>query len=124
MCQLYMEQTGFKFPTIFGDAPSTVGWDLPLARKYGITRIPRAILVDQNGNVVSTMAQGERLGELLAQLLGPSDHPPIRTTSRSEDPSITTAGGLSLETGGVVPVSAQEEINPIEAAPAPPEPPK
>ena len=31
MCQLYMEQTGFKFPTIFGDAPNAAGWDLPLA---------------------------------------------------------------------------------------------
>jgi thiol-disulfide isomerase/thioredoxin len=123
MCRLYMEQTGFKFPTIFGDAPNAIGWDLPLARKYGITRIPRVILVDQNGNVVSTMAQGERLGELLAQLLGPSDHPPVRSTSRSEDPSIITAGSTSLETSGVVPASAQEEINPIEPAPAPPEPP-
>jgi thiol-disulfide isomerase/thioredoxin len=123
MCQLYMEQTGFNFPTIFGDALNAAGWDLPLARKYGVTRIPRVILVDQSGNVVSTMARGERLGELLAQLLGPSDHPPVRTTSRSEDPSITTAGGTSLESGGVVPASAQEEINPIEAAPAPPNPP-
>ena len=47
MCKLYMDQTGFKFPTIFGDAPNAAGWDLPLARKYGITRIPRVILVDQ-----------------------------------------------------------------------------
>ncbi len=123
MCKAYMDQTGFNFPTIIGDAPNAVGWDLPLARKYGITRIPRVILVDQNGNVVSTMARGERLGELLAQLLGPSDHPPVRTTSRSEDPSVTPAGGPSLELGGVVPASAQEEFNPIEPAPAAPEPP-
>jgi thiol-disulfide isomerase/thioredoxin len=124
MCQLYMEQTGFKFPTIFGDTPTSVGWDLPLARKYGITRIPRVILIDQNGNVVSTMARGEKLGELLAQLLGPSDHPPVRTTSRSEDPSVTPAGGIPIGSGGVVPASAQEEINPIEPAPLAPEPPK
>jgi thiol-disulfide isomerase/thioredoxin len=124
MCKLYMDQTGFNFPTIIGDAPNASGWDLPLARKYGITRIPRVILVDQNGNVVSTMARGERLGELLAQLLGPSDHPPVRTTSSSEDPSVTTAGGISLESSGIVPASAEEVINPIEAAPAAPEPPK
>jgi thiol-disulfide isomerase/thioredoxin len=123
MCRLYMEQTGFKFPTIFGDAPSAAGWDLPLARKYGITRIPRVILVDQNGKVVSTMARGERLGELLSQLLGPSDHPPARTTSRSEDPSVTTAGGITLQSAGVIPVSAQEQVDPNETAPAPPEPP-
>jgi hypothetical protein len=124
MCKLYMEQTGFKFPTIFGDAPNASGWDLPMARKYGITRIPRVILVDKDGKVVSTMARGERLGELLAQLLGPSDHPPVRSTSRSEDPSVTTAGGISLESGSIIPASAEEVINPIEAAPAPPDPPK
>jgi thiol-disulfide isomerase/thioredoxin len=61
MCKLYMDQTGFNFPTIIGDAPNA-GWDLPLARKYGVTRIPRVILVVQSGNVVSTMARGERLG--------------------------------------------------------------
>jgi hypothetical protein len=70
------------------------------------------------------MARGERLGELLAQLLGPSDRPPVRATSRSEDPSVTPAGGITLESGGVVPASVQEEVNPIEVAPAPPEPPK
>ena len=124
MCQSYIDQTGFKFPTIFADAPNAAGWDLPLARKYGITSIPRVILVDQNGNVVSTMARGERLGELLAQLLGPKDHPATRATSRSEDPSVTPAGGVSLGSGGVVPASAQEEVNPIEPAPLAPEPPK
>src|SRR4051812_48028008 len=124
MCKLYMDQTGFNFPTIIGDAPNAAGWDLPLARKYGITRIPRVILVDKDGKVVSTMARGERLGELLAQLLGPSDHPPVRATSRSEDPSVTTAGGTLLEPGRVLPASALEEISAPEAAPAPPEPPK
>jgi thiol-disulfide isomerase/thioredoxin len=128
MCQLYMDQTGFKFPTIFGDAPNAAGWDLPLARKYGITRIPRVILVDQNGNVVSTMARGERLGELLAQLLGPSSRsatrPGSRASSRSEDPAVNPAGGVSLESGGVVPASFQEEVNPVEPAPVAPEPPK
>jgi thiol-disulfide isomerase/thioredoxin len=128
MCQLYMDQTGFKFPTIFADAPNAAGWDLPLARKYGITRIPRVILVDQNGNVVSTMARGERLGELLAQLLGPSgraaNRPGSRTTSRSEDPSVNPTGGVSLDSGGVISASAQEEVNPVEPAPLAPEPPK
>jgi thiol-disulfide isomerase/thioredoxin len=124
MCQQYIEQTGFHFPTIFGDEPNAMGWDLPMARKYGITRIPRVILVDKDGKVVSTMARGEKLGELLSQLLGPSDHPPARATSRSEDTSVTPASGNGLESGGVVPASAQEVINPVEAAPAPPEPPK
>ena len=33
MCQLYMDQTGFKFPTIFGDAQGAAGWDLPACAK-------------------------------------------------------------------------------------------
>jgi hypothetical protein len=82
------------------------------------------ILIDKDGKVVSTMARGEKLGELLAQLLGSSDHPPARATSRSEDPSVTPASGIKLEPGGVVQASAEEVTNPVEAAPAPPEPPK
>jgi thiol-disulfide isomerase/thioredoxin len=121
-CQQYMRQTGFNFPTIVGDNPTNAGWDLPLARKYGVTRIPRVILVDKEGNVISTMARGERLSELLAQLLGPSDHPPARTTSRNEDPSVTPAGGITLDTGGVIQTSGKEELNPVESAPAPPDP--
>jgi hypothetical protein len=105
-----------------GDNPTNAGWDLPLARKYGVTRIPRVILVDKEGNVISTMARGERLSELLAQLLGPSDHPPARTTSRNEDPSVTPAGGITLDTGGVIQTSGKEELNPVESAPAPPDP--
>src|SRR5262245_5108981 len=124
LCKLYMDQTGFNFPTLIGDAPNA-GWDLPLARKYGITRIPRVILVDQKGDVVSTMARGERLGELLAQLLGPSDHPVSRATSQNEDPSVKQASGnLPDKSEGVVPASATEEINPVEPAPLAPEPPK
>jgi hypothetical protein len=124
-----MEQTGFNFPTVVGEHPNAAGWDLPVARKYGITRIPRVILVDQNGNVVSTMAIGEQLGELLQELLGPSDRPPVRTTSQSEDPSVTTAGGAQpSDSGRVVPASATQVVDSPQAAPEPPtaapEPPK
>ncbi len=124
MCKAYMDQTGFQFPTIIGERPGANGWDLPLARKYGITAIPRVILVDQNGKVVSTMARGERLGELLTQLLGPSDHLPARATSSNEDSSVIPAGGISLGEGNAVPASAQEEFAPAEPATLAPEPPK
>ena len=123
-CKAYMDQTGFQFPTIIGDNPQAAGWDLPLARKYGITRIPRVILVDKYGNVVSTMARGERLGELLAQLLGPTDRPPSRATSSNEDSSVIQAGGISLGEGGVETAGAENSLAPVEPAPAAPEPPK
>jgi thiol-disulfide isomerase/thioredoxin len=116
--QQYVNQTGFRFPIIFGADPGARGWDLPLARKYGITGIPQVILVGADGNVVSTHARGERLGELLGELLGPSGQPNAKAAGRTEDPSVTPAGGTTTDTGGVVPSSAEE---PVEAAPAVPE---
>ena len=125
--QAYVDQTGFNFPVIFGDNPAATGWDLPLARKYGITAIPRVILVDREGKVVSTDARGERLGELLRHLLGPSDRqqPPI--TRRSKDSSVVPAGASPSDSGGVVPASAEEDASPSPPAPdasAAPEPPR
>jgi thiol-disulfide isomerase/thioredoxin len=43
----------------------------PAAMHYGIFGIPAMFLVDQEGKVVSTEARGEKLDELLAELLGP-----------------------------------------------------
>jgi len=72
----YVNQTSFKFPALFSDDPNATGWDHPMGRKYGITAIPRAILVDKNGVIVSAAARGPALGEQLQKLLGeaaPSD---------------------------------------------------
>jgi thiol-disulfide isomerase/thioredoxin len=49
------------------------GWEDPLARSYGISGIPQLILVGRDGNVISTTARGERLGELLAGLFPADD---------------------------------------------------
>jgi thiol-disulfide isomerase/thioredoxin len=68
----YVNETGFKFPALFSDDPNATGWDHPMGRKYGITAIPRAILVDKNGVIVSTSARGAALGEHLQKLLGES----------------------------------------------------
>jgi hypothetical protein len=42
----------------------------PATIEYGIFGIPTVILVDKEGNVVSTRARGEELGRLLKDLLG------------------------------------------------------
>ena len=68
----YMQQTGFQFPTLFSDDPEATGWDHPMGRRYGITAIPRAILVDKDGVIVSAEARGPQLGAHLEQLLGPA----------------------------------------------------
>ena len=69
--EAYMQQTGFHFPTLFSDDPDATGWDHPMGRKYGITALPRAILVDKDGTIVSTEARGPELGARLRELLGP-----------------------------------------------------
>jgi thiol-disulfide isomerase/thioredoxin len=66
----YIEQTGIPWATLFNQDPAQRGWEHPLATYYGITGIPRAILVDQAGNVVSMMARGQNLEVELRKLLG------------------------------------------------------
>ena len=48
------------------------GWQHSMAVKYGVTAIPAAILVDQQGKVVSMNARGDELSRLLNELLGPA----------------------------------------------------
>jgi thiol-disulfide isomerase/thioredoxin len=125
--QSYFQQTGFHFPTVVATDPAAASWDLPIARYYGIVGIPRVILVDQQGKVVSTSARGDRLGRLLEQLLGPSGQPRSRATSRNEDAADQPAGELPAKPGEVIQTSAEEAapLVPEETlAPDAPEPPK
>jgi thiol-disulfide isomerase/thioredoxin len=59
------------------------GWDTPMAVHYGINSIPRAILVDKEGKVVSMSARGPELGKQLADLLGPAE--PAETEEKTSD---------------------------------------
>jgi len=52
------------------DDSKDVGWAHPMARYYGISSVPTAILVDKDGTVVSMSARGEELSALLEKLLG------------------------------------------------------
>jgi len=66
----YVTQTNIPWPSLFHESSGETGWQNPMAVKYGITGIPTAILVDQEGNVVSMQARGPRLGAALEKLLG------------------------------------------------------
>lgn len=66
----YIQQTGIPWVTLFSEDETERGWEHPLAVYYGITGIPRAILVDQQGNVVSMLARGPNLERELRKLLG------------------------------------------------------
>ncbi|KAA1258760.1 Thiol:disulfide interchange protein TlpA [Rubripirellula obstinata] len=67
----YAESVDANWVNIVGDPKTGVAWNHPIAKKYGVTGIPKAILVDRDGKVVSLNARGERLNELLAELIGP-----------------------------------------------------
>jgi thiol-disulfide isomerase/thioredoxin len=71
LAEKYQVDTGAKFPTIYNDEGEAKGWKTPLAVKYGINAIPCVILVDKEGNVVSTSARGAKLAPMLTKLLGP-----------------------------------------------------
>jgi thiol-disulfide isomerase/thioredoxin len=68
--QTYIQQTGIPWATLFSQNENERGWENPLAIYYGITGIPRAILVDQTGRVVSLTARGPNLERQLRRLLG------------------------------------------------------
>ncbi len=55
---------------IVSEEEGKTGWDAPIANYYGISGIPTAILVDQEGKVVSLRARGGELDKLLEELLG------------------------------------------------------
>jgi thiol-disulfide isomerase/thioredoxin len=109
LAEQYRSQTGFKFPTIFSTKQGAMGWDNPNARRYGIAAIPRVILVDKEGKVVSTNARGAALGELLGQLLGPAGSSADRRINRHAENEAKPIGDATDDSGNVVPASVTIE---------------
>jgi thiol-disulfide isomerase/thioredoxin len=67
----YMQAEKLPWVCLFDPQP---GKNLqPLAEYYGIFSIPRAILVDREGRVISMNARGEELARLLAKHIGPAE---------------------------------------------------
>ena len=122
LAEQYRSQTGFKFPTIFSTKQGAMGWDNPIARRYGIAAIPRVMLVDKEGKVVSTSARGEKLGELLGQLLGPAGSTADRRINRHAENNAKPIGDGSENAGGVVPASVTIEDGVPAASDAEPAP--
>jgi thiol-disulfide isomerase/thioredoxin len=82
--EAYVKEAGLQFPILFSDDPEATGWDHPMGRKYGVTALPRVILVDQEGVIVSTMARGPNLGALLRELLGEPSPPAEQSTDAAD----------------------------------------
>lgn len=66
----YIEELDIPWVNVFSDEEGERGWDAPMAVHYGVTGIPRAILVNPEGKVIDMNARGERLAELLREHLG------------------------------------------------------
>jgi thiol-disulfide isomerase/thioredoxin len=65
----YVKQTNIPWQSLFHESDGS-GWQNPMAVRYGITGIPTAILIDQEGKVVSMSARGSKLAAELEKLLG------------------------------------------------------
>ena len=66
----YLKQTDIPWATMFSSREDERYWQHPMAVKYGINGIPRAILVDRDGKVVNMNARGRILVQELRRLLG------------------------------------------------------
>jgi thiol-disulfide isomerase/thioredoxin len=104
--EAYVKQSGFNFPTLFSDDPEATGWDHPMGRKYGVMALPRVILVDREGKIVSTMARGRNLELLLRELLG--DPTPANDQSTESSERVSDVAPASFEEDAA-PESAPEE---------------
>lgn len=72
----FIENRKIPWPILYGDSEGARGWDHPMATYYGIMGIPTAILVNQQGKVVTLHARGPELGRLLSELIGPPEEKP------------------------------------------------
>jgi len=86
----YIKQTEIPWPTLFSDNPAERFWQHPMVVRYGISGIPRAILVNREGKVVSMTARGENLGRELRRLLGE----PVARVKRTREALVQQVSNL------------------------------
>lgn len=70
----FIERYEIPWTSLLEADPEDRGWKHPLAIRYGIRAIPAAILVDEDGKVVSIAARGPELAAQLEKLLGPAEN--------------------------------------------------
>lgn len=82
----YLAETKLPWTVLHNQDPEATGPANP-ADYYGIMAIPTVMLVDKDGKVLTFDARGNRLGERLAELLGPADKTADATERKSPAPS-------------------------------------
>jgi peroxiredoxin len=68
--EAFIEKEHLRWPILFSNDPKATGWEHPMATYYGVSAIPATVLVNRQGKVVTLSARGEKLGELVAELIG------------------------------------------------------
>jgi peroxiredoxin len=68
--EAFLEKNKIPWVTLFEPDEFARGWEHPMAVHYGVSAIPTAFLVDQEGKVVSLAVYGPELQEHLEKLLG------------------------------------------------------
>ena len=83
--QKYVDDEELTWTNLMSDKEDEMGWDNPVATHYGISGIPTAILVDQEGKVVSMRARGNELNKQLEELLGPVEEPEAAADEEADE---------------------------------------
>lgn len=95
--ETFLKDKEIPWVTLFGGpkGEEDLGWNQPMAKFYGISGIPTAILVDKDGKVVHMNARGEVLPEELKKLLGEPATADESENSKSDEekPTATEAAG-------------------------------
>lgn len=71
--EAFLEREQIPWTTLIEPDPAASGWKHPMAVRYGIRGIPAAILVSEDGKVISMSARGPELAAQLEKLLGPAE---------------------------------------------------
>lgn len=83
----FVEAQEIPWANLYGEDEEHDGWDHPMATYYGISGIPTAILVDQQGRAVDLNARGVRLRDELQRLLGDPVESPTEGDEAETDAS-------------------------------------
>ncbi|MDA0837641.1 MAG: redoxin family protein [Planctomycetota bacterium] len=96
----FIKDNSISWPTLFSEDSNANGWDHPLASYYGIMSIPKAILVNKEGKVVSLNARGTELARLLEESLGEPEtddkEPHEDVTDRNEEGPLAVRSGQHI----------------------------
>lgn len=93
--ETFLKDKEIPWATLFGGpkGEEDLGWNQPMAKFYGISGIPTAILVDKDGKVVHMNARGKILPEELKKLLGePATADEGENSTSDEEKSADAAG--------------------------------